>query len=329
MMRVGLDAFTIRELELDPRATLDYAKRHALDGVQFCGIRDLSLNLDPAVLSDIRTYADSLGLYTHVSLTSPNPHLFHGVAESLRSRLTEEIEAAARCGWHELHAVLGGAEQRVDTQAPWSRHLADSMAVIAELGPVLRHHASRLNLENHGDITTFELVRLVETLGPDITGICLDTANTLVMGEDPAAAARRVAPYTRLTHSKDGILFFSSHGITRQGRPPGQGVVDWSAILPILAEQNPDLPLSIEDHKWLFEVAIFDSSWYALHPEITPQELGRFVQLAWTCQRKIDSREWPHQVDYETIPFLEQLEERLASGRDHLRAALAAMTLRG
>jgi sugar phosphate isomerase/epimerase len=326
MMRVGLDAFTIRELGLSPRATLDYAEQHGLDGVQFCGIRDLSPDLDSRVLSDLRAHGDALGLYTQVSVTSPNPHLFNRGSESLVSWLSREIEAAACCGWHELHGVLGGTEQRVDVQVPWSRHMADSLAVIRELGPVLRHHGSRLNLENHGDITTHELVRLVESLGAEIAGICLDTANTLVMGEDPVAAARRVAPYVRLTHCKDGILFFSDRGITRQGRPPGQGVVDWSAILPILAEHHPDLPLSIEDHKWLFEVAIFDSSWYASHPDIAPRELGQFVQLAWMCQHRINSGQMPRPADYESIPFLEQLEERLASGRHYLRAAIAAMT---
>jgi len=329
-MQVGIDTFTIRELGLDPFRTLDFVREHGLEGAQFGGLRSLSAALDPGELSEVRAYADSLGLYSHVSVPGCNPHLVDPAGlEEHAAEIGREIEAAAACGWHELHSSLGGGPERYEHPVAWTQHLADSAAFIHRLAPALRAHGSRIDLETHGDSTTFELVRLIEDVGPDVAGICLDTANVLCHAEDPVEAARRAAPYTHLTHTKDGILFFSENGYTRQGRPPGQGVLDWERILPILGEHAPDLPLSIEDHKWLFEFAIFDKRWRSLHPDLTCEELSAVVQLAWQCERRIRSGELPDPGEYEAVPYLEQMEERLASGRECLKGELGRLGLKG
>ena len=327
MMRVGVDTFTISALGLDPFQTLDFLAEHGFDGAQFGYIRGLSPSLDKGELAEIRRYADELGQYTHVSISSPNPnHLKDTSRESLIDDMRQQIEAAASAGWHELHSAIGSLDERFGVQVPWQRHLGESTAVIRDLAPVLRANGSRINLETHGDATTFELARLAESVGPDICGICLDTANVLLFGEDPVEAARRAAPYTHLTHVKDAILYFGDNGLIRQGRPPGEGILDWDSILPILAEYSPDLPLSIEDHKWIFECPIFNHSWYAAMPDLRCEEVGELVRLAWLTQQKILSGEIPDPVEYEAIPFTDQLEDRLRIGRDHLKAAVERLT---
>jgi sugar phosphate isomerase/epimerase len=326
-MRVGVDTFTLRTLKMNACQTLDFVKVHGLEGAQFGGIRGLSATLDGGELRAVRQYADSLGLYTHVSVSGCNPCLIKQPLEAHRTALIREIEAAAATGWHELHSSLGGGPERYDHPVPWTKHLAASTEFIRSLRPPLKANGSRINLETHGDSTTFELVRLLEDVGPDIAGICLDTANVLVHAEEPLAAIRRAAPYTHLTHLKDGIIYFSANGFTRQGRPPGQGVIDWRKALPMLAHFSPDLPLSIEDHKWLFEARIFDPQWIALHPDLTAAELGQVGRIAWECQSKIASGEWPNPEKYEAVPWEDELIERLHSGRDHLRGLLAELAL--
>jgi sugar phosphate isomerase/epimerase len=327
-MRVGIDTFTLRELELNPFQQLDYIKERSFEGAQFGGLQSLSAELDPGELGELRGHADTLGLYCQVSVSSPNPHLGADDADTCIARISREIRAAAACGWHELHSSLGGDRTRFDHPVPWPQHLADSAELIAQLAPVLREHGSRINLENHGDTTTFELVQLAESVGPEIAGICLDTANVLCLAEDPVAGAKRAAPYTHLTHTKDAIVYFCDHGVQRQGRPPGEGALDWEQILPILAEYEPDLPLSIEDHKWLFEARFFDPEWLAAVPELLREDLVEVVRLAWHGQQKIDAGAWPAPEAYEAIPFMEQIEERLASGREYLMATLEKLNLR-
>jgi len=320
-MRVGLDAYTIHPLGLDPFQTLDFADQRGLEGVQFGGLGD-----DLGRMRDVRARADGLGLYCHTSVSSPNPCGHQGSAAELTGRLRGEIERAAACGWRELHSSLGGTEERTGRPVPWARQLDASRELLAGLGPVLRGHGCRIDLETHGDATTWELVRLAEAVGPDVLGICLDTANVLLY-EDPDAAARRAAPYTHLTHAKDGLLFFNDRGLMRQGRPPGEGVVDWRRILPLLAAHEPDLPLSIEDHKRLFDAAFYEASYRATLPDLDAAELAALFRLAWDCEKRLGSGGLPAPSVYEAIPFTEQLEGRLASGRDYLKGLVAELGL--
>jgi sugar phosphate isomerase/epimerase len=327
-MRVGVDTFTLRDLKLTPLQMLDYVAAQALEGALFGGLSSLSATRDPGELKAIRARADDLGLYTQVSLSFPvNPFLQSRPPDEMAAEIRREIEAAAACGWHELHASMGNGPERYEHTVPWERHCSETAAFLRRLGPILRAHGSRINLETHGDLTTFEAVRLVEEAGTDIAGICLDTANVLCHAEDPIWAAQRAAPYVHMTHLKDGALSFIPTGVRRQTLPPGRGQLRWRTILPILAEYAPDLPLSIEDHKWLFDFPVFERSWLRLHPDLTLEEMGRFMALAWEGTERIRNGTLPDPVAYDRQPHGEEVEERLRAGRDYLRGVLGELGL--
>ncbi len=327
-MKVGVDTFTLHPLNLNAFEQLDYIKATGLDGAQFGGLTNLSKNLDLGELKAVRNHADTLGLYSHVSLSSScNPHQVAASPEEHKQRICREIELAAQCGWHELHSSLGGGDERYLDTVPWTQQLADSTRFIRSLGPVLRQHGSRIDLETHGDTTTSELVRLAEDVGPDIAGICLDTANVLCHCEDPILAARRAAPYTHLTHTKDALVFFTDRGYRRQTVPPGRGAIDWSTMLPVLAQYSPNLPMSIEDHKWLFQFHCFDKRWLALHPDLELSEYAAFMKIIWTCQKRLASGELPDPDEYEKVPFAGEMQERLTAGYAYLKALIARLGL--
>jgi len=316
-------------MKLDPFRQLDFIKRFGLEGAQFGGLRGLSPKLDSGELKALRARADELGLYSHVSVSvNCNPHLAGLPPDQHYEQIRSDIEAAAACGWHELHGTTGGGNERYEHPVRWTQQLLDTADLMRRLGPVLRQHQSRISIETHGDVSTFELVRLIEDCGPDIVGICLDTANVLCQCEDPVLAARRAAPYTHLTHLKDGAVSFIDTGYRRQTLPAGRGVLDWRSILPALAEYEPDLPLSIEDHKWLFDFHVFDDQWIRLHPDLTREEFARVMQLAWRCQKRIIAGTLPHPETYEKKPHVEEMEERLGAGRDYLKGLLKELGLR-
>ncbi len=326
-MKVGLDSYTLTTMGLDPYQTMDFVHQNGFAGIQFAELRTFNPALDLVELKRIRAYGDRLGLYTHVSVTSPNPLTAKKLVEELVQNLTAEIEVAAACGWHELHASLGNPGERYSKQVPWKSQLSEVREVLMTLAPVLRATGSRINLEPHGDTTTFELIRIVEDVGADIAGICLDTANVLCFAEDPVEAAFRAAPYTHMTHSKDAIVYFSDNGYTRQGRPPGRGVLEWEKILPILAHFSPDLTLSIEDHKFLYEIPIFRRNWHEEQHDLSRRELSRVVELAWETQKKIISNELPDPKIFEAIPFQDERMERISFGRDYLNGLLKKLRL--
>lgn len=327
-MQVGLDTFSIRELKLSGIETLSWLKNHKFAGGMFGGLKSLSAELHLAELKEIREYADSLDLYTEVSVSNCNPHQVKRPLDEYRKDVEKQIELAAGCGWHELHTALGGGEERYRDAVSWMDQLANAALFIRSLAPVLRTHASRINIETHGDVTTFELIRLIEDVGPDIAGICLDTANLLCQCEHPSRGVRRAASYVHMTHIKDAMITFTNSGYRRQSLPPGRGILNWQTILPALAEFEPNLRLSIEDHKWLFDFHVFDPHWLRLHPDLTVEEFASVMKIAWTCQQKMANGELPNPETYNAIPYLDQLEDRLGAGRGYLNRMLDQLDLR-
>jgi len=200
-VKVGIDTFSLHPLKLGPFECLEHIAELGFAGVQLGSVSEVSRELDEGVLREYRARADELGLYSLGGVGAPNPHVGGKAPDELVAAIIRQIEAAAKCGWHELRTVLGGPKERYELDVDWPQQLADSADVLRQVLPVLRHHGSRIDLENHGETTSFEVVRLAEELGPDAIGVCLDTANLLIFAEDPVAAARRVAPYTHLTHA--------------------------------------------------------------------------------------------------------------------------------
>jgi len=321
-MKVGIDAFTIRELNLTPFKQIDFAVKNKFSGIHFDDIHKVSKKLDAGELKEVKAYADSKNIYSYISIDACNPHLFECSVEDLQSNISEQIEKCASAGWHELRSIVGHASEEYSDVVEWTRQIPDFVNFLRNLKPVLENFGSRINLENHGDATTFQLVWMVEEIGPNILGINLDTANMLIHAEDPVMAAKRTAPYTHITHAKDGIIYLSANGYTRQGKPPGQGIVDWEQLTLALSHFQPDLPLSLEDHKWLFQSKIYDKLWLDLHPNLTTYEFAKIFSHIQKVEEKLQSGEIMAIEEYEKVPYLEQMENRISSGRDYLQTVL-------
>jgi sugar phosphate isomerase/epimerase len=326
-MRVGLDAYTVRDMRRDATGKLEWARAHGLDGVQFPLPTDLSPALDRGQIREIAAYAAALGLYLDVGVSTINPHRRPGTdPDAGRAHLAQEIRAAREAGTTAVRSTLGGPDDRFNPDVPWQQQLDDAAAFVRPLGPLLRDLGCRLAIETHGDATTWELVRLAEATD-GATAVLLDTANVLVRVEEPLAAARRAAPHVIATHAKDGILFLDEtdqdRGIIRQNRPCGQGVVPWPEVLAVLGEYQPDLRLSIEDHRGLYPMPIHDPAFIAAHPDLTAAELGAYVGLAWRCTRRIRAGEIVAPEVAEAIPWEQEQDERIAASAAHLRRAAA------
>lgn len=333
-MKVGLDAFTVRNLNLSPLELLDFIKEKGYEGVQFEEVRSLSPTLDEGVLKEIADHARELGLYMHVSVSTLNPYNIQGDRQGYTDRLREEFEVCHQLGFKDLHSKLGSEQDRLHSTIPWAEQLRASIDYLKELAPILRDLGLRLSIEDHGDTTTFDLVKIVESVGDDVIGVCLDTANVLVNLEDPLEAAKRVAPYVTLTHAKDAIVYFSERGLERQVRPAGLGILPWADILEVLGKHNPDLTLSVEDHKEYpftpgvqsYSLPIYDDQFLAHYPDLTPGELARLVQSACEVTRRIEAGEMEPPEAY-AVPWEDRAEQRLRQSRDHLKSVLKQLGL--
>jgi sugar phosphate isomerase/epimerase len=197
------------------------------------------------------------------------------------------------------------AYDRFRTDVTWDEQLVATERFLHTLAPIARDLGIHMNMETHEEITTFEVVRLVEAVGPDVMGITFDIANVTHRGEDPVAAAHRVAPYTRQTHLKDIVHLLTPDGAYRQTRPCGQGVVDYETILPLLYQHNPTLHLTIENptasgHTLM---PIYDPRWHASHPDLSVTEFAEFIRQSHKCGERIAAGDWPDLEAYDAIPF--------------------------
>jgi sugar phosphate isomerase/epimerase len=246
--------------QLGPEGLLDRVHELGFDGVFFRSILDLDPALDAQHLRAIRQRADDYGLYLEVGLGKVNPF---NTAEAPAIRalgrgdyklgMEHMIRAARAIGCTELWADTANSQlaewglhaiDRFRTDVTWADQLQATERFLSTLAPLLRSEGCRIDLETHEEITTHELVALVQAIGPDVLGVTLDLANVVLRGEDPLAATRRVAPFVHLTHMRDVILYFIPDGIARQIRPCGEGVIDWQVVLSLL---DPDLNLSVEN----------------------------------------------------------------------------------
>ncbi|MCC6235434.1 MAG: sugar phosphate isomerase/epimerase [Verrucomicrobiales bacterium] len=151
-------------------------------------------------------------------------------------QLTDCLALAQRVGTRFVRLVIDspGYEPDPDT-------------VLRDLRPHVERFRSaglRLGLENHDRFSAETLVRLVETLGPDATGIVLDTVNSFGALEGPEAVLPRLAPYTLNLHLKDFTVrrIPSQMGFVVEGCPAGQGRLDIPRLLQRLTPASAHVP---------------------------------------------------------------------------------------
>jgi sugar phosphate isomerase/epimerase len=327
-MRVGIDGRKIPQArERGPLGTLGHARELGLDGVFFRTVLDISPELDGGLLAEVRAHATELGLYLEAGLGKVNPFASPETPELRRvgngdivAGFTAMMTACARIGCQELwvgtanyKAAYRGrlAYDRFRTDVSWAEQLGATARFLHKLAPVARDLGIHLNLETHEEITSFEVIRLVEDVGPDAAGIVFDTGNVLQRLEHPVWAARRVAPYTRQTHLKDAALLSEPGGVGYQMRPGGDGVVDFGVLVPLLLAANPGLNLSLETDEprpagraaltMLIETGHPD--FRPAHPDVSDDEVAAWEELVRSCEARVNRGELADHAAYGTAPY--------------------------
>ena len=342
-MRIGVDGRKIPEsAKRGPVASFDHARSLGMEGLFFRTVLDMSPTLDAGFLREIRQRADELGMYLETGLGKVNPYATPEAPElrmigggDIVLGFRRMMEACAAIGCRELWVATANykpafvgryAYDRFRTDVTWNEQLDATARFLKILAPIARDLEIHLNLETHEEITSFELVRLVEEVGPETTGVVFDTANVLQRGEHPVFAARRLAPYVRQTHIKDALIAFDGDVLDFQMRPCGSGVVDFRSILPILADANRDLNLSIENYELFSDrprkpprmiIEIADPKWLLGHPDLGVEEYAAYIEMVHAYGRRIASGEVPDRESHaawaaahfhydETVKYIQQ-----------------------
>jgi len=328
-VRLGVDGKKIPEAAIrGPIASYDHARALGMDGLFFRSVLEMSPTLDLGYLKEVRAYADALDMYLETGLGKVNPYATPEAPElraigdgNIVLGFRRMMEACAAIDCRELWVATANfkpafanryACDRFREDVTWQAQLEATARFLRILAPIARDLGIHMNIETHEEITSFEVVRLVEEVGPDTVGIVFDVANVLQRCEHPVFAARRVAPYVRQTHLKDAYVGYCDTGLEYQLRPCSRGVVDFPRVLAILAEANPDLNLSIENNESYTDrprpidrkrIDIFDPAWLAGHPDLGVEEFGAYIEMVQTYAGRIASGEIPDLATYSKLPY--------------------------
>lgn len=330
--RIGFDQYTIGHRSLSPEETLEFAKAHGLGGVQFLEPSSIDRGLDAGRLEGFRRRAEAMGLYLEVGIPSPNPvrasrELERAVTPEEHARaLGPHLEAVAALGCRHARLYVGDRHDRFRTDVRWAAQRAVTTDVLRRLSPQLRQLGLRVAIETHADLTADELLALVETLGPEVAGVTLDTGNLVMRLDDPVRAAERLAPHVLATHVKDAVLAFTPRGLCWQARPVGSGILPMPDLLAPLLRANPALKLSIELHPRTYDLPIYDTTWRAFFPDLSAGSLAAVVRLAALCEQRYADGSLSRPAAVEAVPWAERDLDWLASSLGYLRPVVALLS---
>ncbi len=214
---------------LDALALLQRARQLGVRVVQFCDNLPLA-DLPAGELYRLAVFANENSLAIELGT--------RGIADT--RNLLANLNLARRLGASFVRVV-------VDSKG----HEPSPEECVALLRPLLPRFADvgvKLAIENHDRFASATLARIVEDLGREQVGICLDTVNSFGALEGPEIVVLTLAPYTLNLHVKDFTIarVDSQMGFVVNGCAAGQGRLKVPWLLDQLRAAGRDVNAILE-----------------------------------------------------------------------------------
>ena len=147
---------------------------------------------------------------------------------------TKGIKTAHLANYLRMADLLGAKIIRSMVTAPDHRPtLAEAEALLKQSMPSFEASGVTVALETYEQLSSTDLVALVEAVGSKSLGICLDPANCVANLEHPIAVIDRCAPYVANLHVKD--FAFTRRGgwvgFTLEGAELGKGLLPYDYMI--------------------------------------------------------------------------------------------------
>lgn len=317
-MKVGLDAHTLRYLNLDPLGLLDQTLAHGLEGVHLGG-RAL-LERDEAYRAQFLEKARQHNLYLELVGAGVNPGRSGKSVADLVADWQPLFPLAAEVGSPILNTCFGLFKERMFTEPTFGEQLELTAKVLRELSLMAADYKVIVTMELHVDLTSLELRQLIETVDSPYVGVNLDTANALGLLEDPIEAAQNLLPYVYSTHFKDTCIYPTAEGYNWLGGAPlGRGLVDLPMIVEMLYTANPNINLNIEDSGGFIPIPLYDEALLQSFTDRTPARMARFFHYLWRGDQQVRAGLHPRPEESKDINWAAVIPGRLAYNADYAR----------
>ena len=211
----------------NPMTAMDFlSEAHELGfgGVQLCENLGYSSLSDDELLA-IKSKADRLGLFIEIGMRYLTPE-----------NLSRHLEIAKLMSSGFLRMVLG--PQQTSPAADPEALRAKSARILLDALPQLRKQGVTVGIENNFDLTSDQLVRLVEDIDDKHVGLILDTTNCLGFTERPQETLEIFQPHVLSVHLKDYAVYRVEAGFIMTGTTLGEGWLDIDTLLKSILESS-------------------------------------------------------------------------------------------
>ena len=232
---------------LDVHEALRRTRALGVDLFQVCDFAPLD-SFSTTELAAVKATADDLGITLEVGTKSVAPE-----------HLSRYLDIAVALDAKLVRSMLYSLESRPT--------LAEAEAHLREALPAFEAAGVELALETYEQVSSTDLVALVETVGHPSLGICLDPANAVAALENPRDVIDRTAPYVKNIHVKD--FAFTRRGgwvgFTLEGAPLGTGLLDFDYLIDTVRPAERGINLIVEHwlplHDTLEETVRLEDEW--------------------------------------------------------------------
>jgi 3-oxoisoapionate decarboxylase len=159
------------------------AAAHGAEVFQICDHEPLTTAGD-ARLQSIRTLANELRLELEIGTRGTDP-----------AHLRRYLDIAKRLDAGLVRTMCTSGDDRPAT--------SETVQRLESVTPLYEAAGVTLALETYEQVPTEDLVGIIQHIGSDSVGICLDPANTVANLEMPDDVVARCVPFTRNWHVKD------------------------------------------------------------------------------------------------------------------------------
>lgn len=197
-------------------------------------------------------------------------------------RFEAELSTARAAGAEIVRTVTlsGRRYETFDSAERFERFRAESLQALKLAAPCVRKHRIHLAVENHKDWRADELIRLLDAVGCDELGVCLDTGNSISLLEDPMEVIEQLAPRALTTHFKDMALEETRDGFLLSEVPLGEGILDLPRAVSLVRKARPSIRFHVEMiTRDPLSVPCLTTRYWATFPELPGRHLARTLAL--------------------------------------------------
>ncbi len=211
--------------------------------------------------------------------SAPALAAFNAQAGTLEEQVGRALKVSQIFGATCMRCILGGDPERPQIEM----HIDNMIKAVRGIRPRIVDSGIKLAVENHGgDLQAREMKMMIEAVGRDVMGVCLDSGNPVWMLEDPHMTLETLIPYAETCHVRDSAVWKVPEGIAVRWVNMGDGNVDIDGWIRKFIQAKPGLPIIFEN---LVSAnprihAIYNPQFWDNWRKMPASELSRFLAVA-------------------------------------------------